>query len=307
MARCTADRRTFPLPPHTLCRTFSPRVHGPENVPTHPWHLPATPRDRGPQIIRHGHHRRRHHHRAVTPSQYRQTLPCPGNVHNPWECNGRRHTHKHGRHYQHYCIQQCQCPPRYSPLHCGHPPPFVLRGVLIGKLGVLIEKLEKHTLRKCEPHMALLTALLHSRDPRGSNNSRRTGPQENSHFRMKIPAFSAACAATVRTVSRVYLGGPSESTLMTPRTLRHPATGPSLGPPPRRQLKWPVVWAVTNPHTTCLTYGIMFVMICDHQSLKNLESLAAKIDRIQRRLYLLSACVYKLMYRSWGDQMMMLM
>ena len=46
-----------------------------------------------------------------------------------------------------------------------------------------------------------------------------------------------------------------------------------------------------------LFYGIPFVIITDHQPLKNLESLATKVNRVQRWFDFLSAYTYELIYR----------
>ena len=46
-----------------------------------------------------------------------------------------------------------------------------------------------------------------------------------------------------------------------------------------------------------LFYGIPFIVVSDHQPLKNLESLAAKVNRVQRWYDFLSAYTYKLVYR----------
>ena len=46
-----------------------------------------------------------------------------------------------------------------------------------------------------------------------------------------------------------------------------------------------------------LFYGIPFVVKSDHQSLKNLESLATKVNRVQRWYDFLSAYTYRLVYR----------
>ena len=56
-----------------------------------------------------------------------------------------------------------------------------------------------------------------------------------------------------------------------------------------------IVWAVKKNRQ--LFYGIPFIVVSDHQSLKNLESLAAKVDRVQRWYDVLSAYTYKLVYR----------
>ena len=47
-----------------------------------------------------------------------------------------------------------------------------------------------------------------------------------------------------------------------------------------------------------LFYGIPFVVVSDHQPLKNLESLSTKVNRVQRWFDFLSACTYTLDYRQ---------
>ena len=56
-----------------------------------------------------------------------------------------------------------------------------------------------------------------------------------------------------------------------------------------------IVWAVKKNRQ--LFYGIPFVVMSDHQPLKNLESLATKVNRVQKWYDLLSAYTYKLVYR----------
>lgn len=41
-----------------------------------------------------------------------------------------------------------------------------------------------------------------------------------------------------------------------------------------------IVWAINKKRQ--LFYGIPFIVITDHQPLKNVESLAAKVNRVQR-------------------------
>ena len=65
-----------------------------------------------------------------------------------------------------------------------------------------------------------------------------------------------------------------------------------------RQLECAViVWAMKK--TRQLFYGITFVVMSDNQPLKNLESLATKVNREQRWYDFLSAYTYKLVYRPW--------
>ena len=56
-----------------------------------------------------------------------------------------------------------------------------------------------------------------------------------------------------------------------------------------------IVWAVKKNRQ--LFYGIPFVVVSDHQALKNLESLSTKVDRVQRWFGFLSAYTYTLEYR----------
>ncbi|CAN0593696.1 unnamed protein product, partial [Laminaria digitata] len=56
-----------------------------------------------------------------------------------------------------------------------------------------------------------------------------------------------------------------------------------------------IVWAVKKNRQ--LFYGIPFIVVTDHQPLKNLESLATKVNRVQRWFDFLSAYNYKLVYR----------
>ena len=56
-----------------------------------------------------------------------------------------------------------------------------------------------------------------------------------------------------------------------------------------------IVWAVKKNRQ--LFYGIPFVVVSDHQPLKNLESLSTKVNRVQRWYDFLSAYTYTLEYR----------
>ena len=56
-----------------------------------------------------------------------------------------------------------------------------------------------------------------------------------------------------------------------------------------------IVWAVKKNRQ--LFYGIHFVVVSDHQPLKNLESLSTKVNRVQRWYDFLSAYTYTLEYR----------
>ena len=56
-----------------------------------------------------------------------------------------------------------------------------------------------------------------------------------------------------------------------------------------------IVWAVKKNRQ--LFYGIPFVVVSDHQPLKHLESLATKVNRVQRWYDFLSAYTYTLEYR----------
>ena len=48
-----------------------------------------------------------------------------------------------------------------------------------------------------------------------------------------------------------------------------------------------IVWAIKKNRQ--LFYGIPFVVVTDHQPLKNMESLATKVNRVQRWFEFLSA------------------
>ena len=56
-----------------------------------------------------------------------------------------------------------------------------------------------------------------------------------------------------------------------------------------------IVWAVKK--SIQLFYGIPFVVVSDHQTLKNLESLSTNFNRLQRRYDILRAHSYTLEYR----------
>ena len=56
-----------------------------------------------------------------------------------------------------------------------------------------------------------------------------------------------------------------------------------------------IVWAIKTNRQ--LFYGIHFVVVSDHQPLKNSESLSTKVNRVQRWFDFLSACTYTLEYR----------
>ncbi len=56
-----------------------------------------------------------------------------------------------------------------------------------------------------------------------------------------------------------------------------------------------IVWAVKKNRQ--LFYGIPFIVVSDHQPLKNLESLSTKVNRVQRWYDFLSAYTYTLEYR----------
>ena len=56
-----------------------------------------------------------------------------------------------------------------------------------------------------------------------------------------------------------------------------------------------IVWAIKKNRQ--LFYGIPFVVVSDHQPLKNLESLSTKVNRVQRWFDFLSAYTYTLEYR----------
>ena len=53
-----------------------------------------------------------------------------------------------------------------------------------------------------------------------------------------------------------------------------------------------IVWAVKKNRQ--LFHGIPFVVVCDHQPFKNLESLSTKVNRVQRWYAFLSAHSYTL-------------
>ena len=53
-----------------------------------------------------------------------------------------------------------------------------------------------------------------------------------------------------------------------------------------------IVWAINENRQ--LFYGISFVVVSDHQPLKNLESLSTKVNRVQSWFDFLSACTYTL-------------
>lgn len=55
------------------------------------------------------------------------------------------------------------------------------------------------------------------------------------------------------------------------------------------------MWAIKK--TRQLLYGIPFVVIRDHQPLKNLESLSNKVNRVQRWFDVVSAYTYTFAYR----------
>ena len=57
-----------------------------------------------------------------------------------------------------------------------------------------------------------------------------------------------------------------------------------------------IVWAVKEDRQ--LFHGIPFIVVNDHQPLKNLESLATKVNRVERWFDFPSAYNYKLVYRS---------
>lgn len=55
------------------------------------------------------------------------------------------------------------------------------------------------------------------------------------------------------------------------------------------------VWAVKKNRK--LFYGISFVVVGDHRPLNNFESLAAKLNRVQREVDMFSAYTYEPGYR----------
>ena len=51
-----------------------------------------------------------------------------------------------------------------------------------------------------------------------------------------------------------------------------------------------IVWAIRKNRQ--LFYGIPFVVVSDHQPLKNMENLSTKVNRVQRWFDFLSAYIY---------------